>query len=321
MNDLDILDRLGPRPTPLSEATLAAARDRLNAAMASTAAPTSRSSARRSRRLPLLITAAAAAVGIAVVPTLFGSQGSIALAAVDPLSFPVTATWLPDGAGSPVFSGEPGFQLARYGAGDDRISIFVSGDLSRLDVPDSSTALDVAGVRGHGYDSRGDDGNEASYTIEWKEGSDFVEVTGKGRFADPALVESVADSVDDRPQRVDLFLTIAPQGWQVFGYQSDHHVTYVDSGSSEHGDGTDLTVGIIERVSADLAGYGARDVRDVSIDGREGVIGRQVNTHGDTVAWVLQTAAPDGQAFALNAPGALTADQVIKIAAGVGHHD
>ena len=107
MNDLEILDRLGPSAAGPSAAVLSAARARLDATMAGAATTPATPPARTKRpgrRAAVLVAAAAAAVGIGVVPALVGSDDSIALAAVDPLTFPVTATWLPEGLGEPVFS-------------------------------------------------------------------------------------------------------------------------------------------------------------------------------------------------------------------------
>lgn len=327
MNDFELIDRLGPDAHAPSEATLAGARARLDAAITqSTSGPTNASRAgRHKRRLPLLVAAAVATIAgasIAIAPAIVGSDDSIALAAVAPLTFPLTPTWLPAGVGEPVFSGEPqpGLRMARYNAnGDDRISVSMMEPGRSFDGGDTAQEVDVNGEPGRAFDSRGDEPSEPSYTVQWELGDDEIAVTGKGSFADPKLVERVADSVRQDSQQVDLFLTIAPSGWRVFGFQSDHHVTYYDPEVEQQGEGTDLTLCLCPEADADFDAYGARGVHEVSIDRRPGRIGHTVDENGERVSWVLQSTAPDGRFFSLTAPGALTEEQVLEIAAGVRH--
>lgn len=323
MNDLDLLDQFGPSADEPADAALAAARARLASVID---APTL--AVRRTRRLPLLVAAsvvAAAGVGVAVTPALVGSDHSIALAAVDPLTFPVTPTWLPAGIGDPVFDYDSGRTWVRYGSGDDRIGIDPHVDGDEECRGDRATRLQVNGQSGWGYAGCADEPttgatNAPTYIVEWEQpDGDVVAVGGHGKYADPALVERVAASVEDDPQPVDLFLTIAPQGWHLHGYQSDHHVLWSDPDADAGGDSSDLTVGLIARVQDDLSDYGARDVRTVAVDGRRGLLGRQVDEGDRTVLWILQSTAPDGRAFSLSAPGRLTEEQVIEIAAGVRH--
>lgn len=317
MNDLEILDHFGPTSAEPSDAALAAARTRLSAAIETSPA------VRRPRRLPLLVAAAAAAaVGIGVVPALVGSDDSIALAAVDPLTFPVTPTWLPEGVGDPVFHYEAGNQqLAEYGDGDDLVRLDVLHD-NPARVPSDADPVDVNGQAGVGFAGRqhiGSPETVAAYTVVWEEGDgDKLRVTGLGRYADRATVERVADSVTEHSQPVDLFLSVAPSGWQPYGYLSDHHILYRDP-DGKQGDGTDLAMTVVDRVDPDLGNTGARDVHEITVDGRGGVLGRTVDMNDETILWILQTTAPDGTAFALQAPGRFTEDQAIEVAAGVRH--
>ena len=144
MNDLDLLDRFGPMPKDLSATAMDAARARLDAAVAQ-AAPVER---RPRRRLPLLAAAAAAAVGLAITPALIGSHESIALAAVDPLTFPLTPTALPEGLGDPVFERDSNFMAARYGAALDGVSIVTEvEDDGRWSIPDNAPTAEIDGHR------------------------------------------------------------------------------------------------------------------------------------------------------------------------------
>lgn len=307
MNDLDLIDRFGPDAENPSDATLAAARARLDAAMA---APATAPAVRRTRRLPLLVAAsvvAAAAVGAAVAPALLGSDDSIALAAVDPLTFPVTPTWLPEGLGDPAFSKDSAsLSFASYGTPRDGVNVVVSDTWDQWEDRDREREIDIAGRDGLVFER-----DPGDVVIVWEQpDGDLVGVSGRGTFADEAVIERIAESVTDRAQPVDLFLTVAPEGWHVLAYQSDHHVSYGERG--------ELSVTLVEGQQGG-PDYGATGVHDVTVNGRDGWIGSQVDEAGDRAGWILVTTAADGQAFSLQAPAALTEAQVIEIAAGVRH--
>lgn len=321
MNDLELIDKHGPAAEPLTDRALADARAQLHARWASGSRRTDGpGTPRRPRRIALIAVAATAAVGLTVAPALLRSHHSVALASVDPLTFPVTPTWLPDGLPLQRFTFNP--QSAMYGADPscaagtpctaNRVTISVSGDWQRWEVPSTATDVDVDGHPGKLFPAPWNPSHPEQH-LAWADGDgEVLAVTGEGRFADPAVLERIADSVVDRRQQVDLFLTVAPAGWPVYGYLSDDHVSYGDEGQ--------LTVTLLKQPEqVDLIGYGARDAHDVSVDGRHGVLGRQADESGDTVAWVLTSTAPDGQAFSLQAPGDLTEGQVLQVAAGVRH--
>lgn len=302
MNDLELIDRFGPAASEASDAALAAARARLDAASARSGAGVG-----RPRRRALLVAAAIAAVGIAVTPALLRSGDSIALAAVDPLTFPVSATWLPDGLGRPVFSRDSShLQFARYGApGADNINVTTTDSWDQWEDVDNLGSVDV-----NGHEARVLRQAPGDVTVAWQEGPDeIVGVTGRGEYADPSLVERIADSVIDKPQPVDLFLTIAPRGWPIMGYQSDHHISYGVRG--------ELMVVLTSTQAGNPDGWG-QDWRDVVVDGRPAQIGRQ-DDEDDTKGWALIATAPDGREFFLRAPSSLTEEQVIEIAGGVRH--
>jgi hypothetical protein len=307
MNDLDLIDRFGPEPTDPSDAALAAARARLDAAMA---APATLPAVRRTRRVPLLVAAsvvAAAAVGVGVAPALLGSDDSIALAAVDPLTFPVTPTWLPEGLGDPTFSKDSSsLTFATYGTPRNGINVVVSDTWDQWEDRDGEREIDVAGRDGVVFER-----DPGDVVIVWEQpDGDLVGVSGRGTFADEDVIERIAESVTDRTQPVDLFLTVAPEGWHVLAYQSDHHVSYGERG--------ELSVTLVEGQQGG-PDYGATGVHDVTVNGRAGWIGSQVDEAGERTGWILVSTAADGQAFSLQAPAALTEAQVIKIAAGVRH--
>lgn len=313
MKDLDMLNRFGPKPTAFSAAAMGAARARLDAAMAQ--AP---SAERRSRRLPLLAAAAAAAIGLAVTPALVGADGSIALAAVDPLTFPLTPTALPSRLGDPVFERDSNFMAARYGPTLNGVSIVTDvEDKDHWSVPDNASTAEVDGHQGTVFDRtvyNGTPESAPSVTIIWQtDDHDWTAVTGSGDYADARRVEAIAESLQDEPQPVDLALSVAPSGWSVLAYKEDRILTF---GTSEEAGGSDLTVALVERLSASLAEYGAQDVEALSINGAPAQLGRQAADGGDP-AWILEAQTASGQAFSVQAPAALTRDQVIQIAEGV----
>lgn len=306
MNDLETLDRLGPSASEPGPAALDAARARLDAAMAAPAP-----AVRRTRRLPLLVAAsvvAAAGAGIAVAPALLKSDDSIALAAVDPLTFPVTPTWLPEGLGEPIFSKDTSaLQFARYGAqGADTLTVLVTDTWDQWEERDNERPIDIGGQDGIVFER-----DPGDVVIAWEQADgDLVGVVGRGQFADEGTVEKVAESVRDRGQAVDLFLTVAPEGWRVMAYQSDHHVSYGERG--------ELAVTLLDGQKGG-PDFGATGVRDISVEGRPGWIGSQIDADGDRTGWIVVSTAPDGRVFSLQAPTSLTEAQVIEVAAGVRH--
>lgn len=304
MNDLDLLDRFGPSADEPTDAILAAARIRLAAAMDPPPA------VRRTRRLPLLVAAAvvaAAGVGVAVTPALVGSDHSIALAAVDPLTFPVTPTWLPEGLGDPVFSKDSGaLVFASYGRPRNSINVVVAPSPDNWEDRERERSIEVGG-----HDATIFERDPGDVVVLWEDAGQYVGVSGRGRFAREDVITHVADSVVDRSQRVDLFLTVAPEGWQVHAYQSDMHVSYGERG--------ELSVTLLSSQAGAGSDFGAHDVRDVVVDGRPGWIGRKDAERDEADSWILVSTAPDGVGFVLQAPGRLTEAQVIEIAEGVHH--
>lgn len=322
-NDLDLIHDLGPEPTHLDADVMASARARLESAIAAPATPSATDRPtlaaptplrRRRRAFALVGVAAAAAAAVALVPPMLSDDG-VALAAVDPLQFPVTATWLPAGLTTdPVISVDPDFALAVYGSGNtDIVTVIAPDSEDHWEAPSDPDAVDINGRDGEGFarTHTSDEGTTPTYTIHWEQADgDVIGVTGRGRYADPETVERIADSVTEQRQPVSLFLTVAPGGWSVYGYQSDHHISYGDEG--------ELAVALVSELNPGLAAYGAREVTAVEVDGRPGELGR-VDAERGGVGWILETTAPDGRAFSLQAPPELTRDQVLAVAAGVRH--
>lgn len=314
MNDLNLLDRFGPQPTDPSATVMDAARARLDAAMTQPS-PVEH----RSRRLPLLAAAAVAAVGLAVTPALVASDTSVALAAVDPLTFPLTPTALPAGLGDPVFDRSSSFITARYGPVLNGVSIVTDvEDEDFWSTPDHAAL--TAEINGHQATvvSRtiynGTRESAPAVSVIWQGDDDaWTAVTGSGEYADAGRIERIAESLQDEPQPVDLALTVAPQGWSVLAYKEDRILTFAAPGDTgDH----DLTVAVVERPSRNLSGYGAQDVESFTINGQPAQLGRQA-AETDDPTWILEAQTASGQAFSVQAPAGFTSDQVIQIGKGV----
>lgn len=314
MNDLDLLDRFGPKPTDLSAAALGAARARLETAMTRS----TRVEPRSRHRLPLLAATAAAVVGLAITPSLVGSDQSVALAGVDPLVFPLTPTALPAGLGDAVFERDSGVMAARYGSVLDGVSVVtdVEGE-DFWSVPDDAPKVQVHGHPAAVISRIVHDGTPASapaVTLVWQgDDHEWTGVTGSGRYADAGRVAAIAESLREEPQPVDLAVSVAPRGWSVTAYKEDRILTLAAPGGAGP---NELTVALVDRPSANLSGYGAQDVETLTINGAAARLGRQAAEAG-APAWILEAQTSSGQAFSLQAPAALTRDQVIQVAEGV----
>jgi hypothetical protein len=314
MNDLSTIDRLGPASTPLSDTTLAAARARLDVAIAGD--HRSREP-RPQRRLPLLAAVAVTAAGLAVGPALIGTDGAIALAAVDPMTFPWTPGSVLPGLGEPVFEKDPNFIAARYGDPLDGVSVTTDvADNDFWTIPEAARSADVKGEEATVYESTVYDGTAegaGAVTVVWKdEDNDWTAVTGSGRYADGDRMVTFAEALLDEPQPVDLNLSVAPSGWSVAAYKDDRVVTLSESGDvGPH----DLTIVLTDSVDPDLSGYAASEVSTAVVHGLPSPIGQQ--DAGGGLQWILEAKTASGQPFSLQAPVALTRDQVIEIAESV----
>jgi hypothetical protein len=315
MTDLTTVDRLGPAPTPLSETALSVARARLDSAIEQAPSSTQR---RPRRRLSLLAAAAAVAVGLAVTPALVGSDDSIALAAVDPMSFPWTPSAVPADLDEPVFEKDSNFVAARYG--DRANGISITTDVEEEDfwtIPSGALSADVHGDEAKVYERTVDSGRPEgahAVTVVWKDDAhDWTAVTGSGQYADGDRMVAFAEAMRDEPQPVDLSLGVAPAGWTVAAYKEDRILTLSESGEPDE---NDLAVSLTDRVRRSLSAYAAEDESAVTIHGRPALLGRQASDAGD-FRWILEANTASGQSFALQAPDSLTRDQVIAVAESV----
>lgn len=313
MNDLDLLRTHGPAPTTPTSAVLDRALSALRTEIErhperAATVMTFRPRTRLRRRAFGLGLAAATVAGAAVLaPSLLGvgGSGAIALGPVEPLSFPLTPSGIPSGLGDPVFDRDGNFWMAQYrGAGSDRVSVILPESLEHWTIPDSAKHVDVAGQDAVLFNAA-----DGAVVVAWAEpDGDVVGVSGRGVFADPSRVEAFAESLTERPQQVDLVLTVAPEGWTPTAYKEDRIVQFTGDGDES------MTVVLLDDLSPDLAGYGATDVSSVEVSGRAAAIGRK-----DGEGWVLEAQTSDGTPFSLQAPVNFSKEQVVEVANGVKH--
>lgn len=327
MNDLDLLDTHGPAATPLHDDVLARARtalvdeiDRTGGTRdlrAVAVTPLAPGRPGRRRRIAVGLVAACVAAATAVVtPSLLHLDGSdaVALAAVDPLTFPLSPDRVPDGLGRPVFEMDSGVMRAQYGTARDGLTVTTGVDsVGFWDVPGDAATVAVAGRPGRLYSATARDGTTAGFAtvaVLWQEeDGDWTRVGGSGSYADAASVESFAESLRAVPQQARLALTVAPEGWLVAAYKEDRVVRFTPGGDPS---GDDLTVSLVGDPDPDLAGsYGATDVTTAQVHGRQAQVGRT----GE--GWVLVALTPQGQRYSVQAPQALTRQQVVEVADGV----
>lgn len=320
MNDLELLESNGPAASPLRVDVLDRARAELTEEIARASNVTSLADRRPSkgRRIKVALVAATAAGVVALLPSMIGLGGTqaVAIGPSDPLTFPLTPASMPAGLAGPVFERDLGFMAARYdGAAIDALDITVADEEDHWAIPDDARSVDIAGYEGvlfEGTDFGGTTDGHPTVSAIWRDDNgDWVGVTGHGDLADAEVVEELAESLRDRPQQVDLTLTVAPEGWSADRYLSDHHVSY----SPETGKGADdLTVVLLDRPSVDFGSdYGAHDVTTEQVQGRTAQVGRA----GE--GWILEGRTSTGQPFSLQAPEGFTRAQVLEVAEGVRH--
>lgn len=317
MNDLDALERFGPRPSALTDDALAAARARL----AGEIDAEDGAGRRRPQRTVALLVAAAAALAAVVVPVMVGADRNVALAAVDPLSFPWTPQAVPAGLGEPVFEKDPGFVAAHYGGQGDGLSVVTEVDDAEFwTIPDAARHVSMTedGAPARVYRrpapaAGSGQGDDDAVTVVWEDDSHgWTAVTGTGDYASAEAVLAFANGLHDESQSVDLPLRLAPEGWTPVSYRADRALVLTESGAPES---DALVLTLIDRAGSDLSSYGVGEESPVNLEARQGVLGRQQG--GADAQWILEGVAKGGQAFSLQAPGDLSQEQVIEIANGV----
>ncbi|MET8118032.1 hypothetical protein [Micromonospora sp. NPDC005189] len=329
MNEIALLREHGPDPVPPSEPALAAARSRLMAEIAGTAARRPGRWARpgrpawtpRTRLLSLAAVAAIAAAAVAVIgappdppPPAVRPPAGVSLVSFTAPVFPLALDPRPAGLTDPVFSGEPDHFIAVYLAGDGGNDDVYLGVWSQDDprAHDArARAITIDGRPGELTETPQETGSP-SVTVRWqRKPGQWVSVTGNGRLATEATVRALAAALVDRPQEVPLRVGLAPAGWELRFFKDNTILTLGDAGSDDST--RTMSVQLVAGLESDLMGWvqGAVEEQPVRVNGRAA---RLVRTEE---IWFLQAPLPDGTAFNLQAPLSFTPDQVIAIGAQV----
>ena len=327
MNDLALLKAHGPAATPLHDDVLLRARmtllDEVEQATGPRTSPTRGESNGHvgsiRRRFAIGLVAASAAGVLVAAPSLLGLEnaGAIALAPVDPVSFPLTPSDVPAGLGEPIFEMDSNFMSARYGArSPDGLTVTTNVDSEDFwTIPDDTESVDISGHDGtlfHGVAFDGTTIATPTISVVWRDDNgEWTRVTGQGTYAEAGRVEAFAESLLDRPQPVDLSLSVAPAGWSLTAYKEDRILMLSpDNGPSED----DLTVALVDKLPEDFAhAYDVDQVTTARVHARDALVGK------NSEAWILLAQVADGQAYLVSAPGTFSREQVVEVANGVSY--
>jgi RNA polymerase sigma factor (sigma-70 family) len=283
----------------------------------------------RSGLAVVAVAAAAWATAVVVVgPETAGPPpGAVTLVDFDMPAFPLTLPTAPPGTSGPVFGGSGG-----GGASMSYVSPESPVDSVNLHVGTEPPPVVSDGFSGSVVeDTVTIHGRPGRLTVMTTESDDFriaylhwervpgqwVTVFGQGRFAEGDLMTALAEDLVDSPQTVPLQLHLAPAGWSLdFFKDNGRIVRLADDADPEQG----LTVHVPfpdEVVPADqLPGMVERAVGPVEEVIVQGQLAQLVpaDQGGGEQGWYLQARFPDGTTFVVQAPGALTREQVVKIA-------
>ena len=330
MNDIALLETTGPQSPPLRTETLLAARAALMAEIADARSPRRRSRV-PSRRTALRIgvaavTAAAAWTAAVVIAAPDAPPGppptSVSLVAFAPPTFPLSLQPTPPGL-TVWFSQDPGDrQLAGYRDQDDQgFTIAVTPDEPETYGLDDTDDVEVAGRDAefrHAHDTYCDTAGEdcedsPTLDLVWeRRDGQWVQLSGEGRYGSEESLLTLAGTLVDVPQAVPLQVHLAPAGWSVEAYKDDTVLTvasddFPDQSMNVHLPEQALTAAEMPTQLEQVAG----PVREVALNAQPAEL---VPTG---YGWYLQARFPDGTVFALQAPQAFTADDVLAVAGGI----
>jgi hypothetical protein len=152
----------------------------------------------------------------------------------------------------------------------------------------------------------------------------WVQVYGEDDWSTPEAVVSIGESIVDRPQPVPLQIRLAPAGWSVSSYEDNTALTLISD--SEPSIDNRISVSVQDRwrgytaPNVDGAAQG-NPVEQVTVNGQPAeltsVLTGSSESPADARMWILEYALPNGLIAYFTAPGILTHDQVLQIAAQV----
>lgn len=328
MNEFTVLREHGPEPTPLSEDVLAKAR----ADLLTEIHATTRRLVRLRRRAVIIAAAAAAAAVVAGVAGVVATSGTDTpptavgtppvLVRFDMPTLPPVLNPIPDGVTEPGFTAEPGWLAAVYSdagpaAGEEPTTIYVKTHESRpsIDGGRDTTYAGKPAVLGR-FDQEEPEYHSVSLTWERTPGQ-WITLTGIGDYADEQAVRDLADTLVDTDERLSLDITVAPAGWELYGFKDagpdgDGAVTSLrDPRNPDRTIDVNTMLGLVPDYGHAVEG-GPLPVVSVTINDRAGEL-----VHLADDRWQLQAPLPDGRAFQLQVPTGFTQQQVIELAEGV----
>jgi hypothetical protein len=277
----------------------------------------------------------AAAVVIAAPDELGPLPDSVELVAFEPLTFPLALDPVPAGWSAPGFDGDLGFVRMSYSGADGEPAASVLVGEEEPEFSDVSAEREVAvdGTDGvlvtttSNYCDTGADGadvcelrDEVRLVFERR---DDQWVTVSGPTGTDELV-GIAESLVDRPQRVPLQISLAPEGWSVLAFKDDRILTLVDDEHEQHTLSVHLPppgeVSPPAEVRSSLMGPIGPQL-DVTVNDRPAQlvrVDRAMVIEGERVeGWYLQAQFADGTTFVVQAPGSFTQEQVVRTAEAV----
>ena len=152
----------------------------------------------------------------------------------------------------------------------------------------------------------------------------WVQVYGEDDWATAEAVVSVGESIVDRPQPVPLQVRLAPAGWSVSSYEDNTSLTLISDTAPSFENR--IGASVLERwrgsTEPDLRGYSqGNPIERVVVAGRPAELvsvpdGSSTDPDGPRM-WILEAELPGGLVLFFQAPGVLTHDQVLQIAAQV----
>ncbi|MGY1843343.1 hypothetical protein [Modestobacter sp. SYSU DS0875] len=343
MNELTLIREAGPEAPALSPAARSAARAAL---LAEIDGPVRRRrpSRRTALRLGVAGVAVAAAWSAAVVIAAPDGPGapasSVTLVDFEMPTFPLSLDPVPDGL-RPAFDGDgDGATIAAYDdpAGENGFTLHVGDEPTERPGEDETVQQRVTGVEEVTVD--GQEAELVRYSREWcddagcarraltwlgweRTDGQWVAIEAHGRYRAPERVLQIAGSLVDRPQPATLDVGLAPAGWSVRGFKMGRVLTLVNDAYEQQ----EITVHLPlaedvappDQVRSSIMGP-VGPQQDVTVHGRPAQLVPVETGYLDQRGWFLQAQFPDGTTFTLQAPDALTREQVLEFAEQVTHN-